>query len=345
MFKGCYTASVTPMRDDGSVDYDGLDQLMEFQISNGIQGIIAVGTTGESPTLLWEEHNEVIERSRSATQGHCQLVAGTGSNSTRETLAGTAHAAHVHADGVLLVDPYYNGPSSLEIRREYVEPVATEFPDMPIIPYIIPGRTGTMMHVEDLAILAETHGNITTVKEATGDFDNMAKTRRLCGDSFSIMSGDDDKTVEMMKRDDIKAAGVISVMSNVIPCPLVNMTRMLNDGDIADAEQIAANLQPLFGCVGVTTTEASSHGSVECKARNPVPVKSLMTVLGMPSGPCRRPLGKMTPAGLKVIVQAALAVHANDPSLLSPIGECFGVDVEARLNDAAALQGLTYAAY
>ena len=345
MFKGCYTASVTPMRDDGSVDYDGLDQLMEFQITNGIQGIIAVGTTGESPTLLWEEHNEIIERSRSATDGRCQLVAGTGSNSTRETLAGTEHAAHVNADGVLLVDPYYNGPSSLEIRREYIEPVAREFSDMPIIPYIIPGRTGTMMHVEDLAILAEAHPNVSTVKEATGDYDNMAKTRRLCGDDFCILSGDDDKTVEMMKRDDIKAAGVISVMSNVIPGPLVNMTAMLNDGDTAGADALAANLQPLFGCVGVTTTESSSHGSVECKSRNPVPVKSLMSVLGMPSGRSRRPLGKMTAAGLDVIVQAALAVHRNDPSLLNPIGDFFGVDVEARLNDAAAQGGLTYDAY
>jgi 4-hydroxy-tetrahydrodipicolinate synthase len=345
MFKGCFTASVTPMRDDGSIDYDGLEQLMEFQISNGIQGIIAVGTTGESPTLLWEEHNEVIERTRSATQGRCLLVAGTGSNSTRETLAGTGHAAHVKADGVLLVDPYYNGPSSLEIRREYIEPVAQAFPDMPIIPYIIPGRTGTMMHVEDLAILAESHGNITTVKEATGDFDNMAKTRRVCGDHFTILSGDDDKTVEMMQRDDIKAAGVISVMSNVIPGPLVNMTRMLNEGDAAGAQQIAAKLQPLFGCVGVTTTEASSQGDVQCKSRNPTPVKSLMKVLGMPAGPCRQPLGKMTPRGLQVIVQAAQAVHQRDPSLLGPIGDAFGVDVEARLNDAASLAGVAYTDY
>ena len=345
MFKGCFTASVTPMRDDGSVDYDGLERLNEFQISNGIQGILAVGTTGESPTLLWEEHNEVIERTCNTAAGRCKAIAGTGSNSTRETLAGTEHAAHVGADGVLLVDPYYNGPSSLEIRREYVEPVAREFSDMPIIPYIIPGRTGTMMHAEDLAILASSYANVATVKEATGDFDNMAKTRRLCGGDFSILSGDDDKTVEMMKRADIKAAGVISVMSNVIPGPLVRMTQMLNEGDTDGADEIAANLQPLFGCVGVTTTETSAHGDVECKARNPVPVKSLMAVLGMPAGPCRRPLGKMTPAGLEVIVQAARSVHAADPDLLGPVGEFFGVDVEARLNDAAAAAGLTYAAY
>ena len=142
MLKGCSTAMVTPMRDDGSVDYDGLERLLEFQISSGVQGVLAVGTTGESPTLLWEEHNQVTETTCRMAKGKCMSIAGTGSNSTRETLAGTEHAAHVGADAVLLVDPYYNGPSTIEIRREYVEPVASEFPDMQIIPYIIPGPHG-----------------------------------------------------------------------------------------------------------------------------------------------------------------------------------------------------------
>ena len=113
MFKGCYTALVTPMRNDGSVDYDGLERLIEFQIESNIQGVLAVGTTGESPTLLWEEHNEVIERTVKLAKDRCLSIAGTGSNSTKETLAGSEHAAHVGADAVLLVDPYYNGPSSL----------------------------------------------------------------------------------------------------------------------------------------------------------------------------------------------------------------------------------------
>lgn len=345
MFKGCYTASVTPMRADGTVDYEGLEGLIEFQINNGIDGILAVGTTGESPTLLWEEHNEVIERTVKATKGRCQSIAGTGSNSTRETLAGTEHAAHVGADAVLLVDPYYNGPSSLEIRREYVAPVAAEFPDMPIIPYIIPGRTGAMMHVEDLALLFAEYPNVATVKEATGDYDNMAKTRKVCGDDFTILSGDDDRTVTMMKRDDIRAAGVISVMSNVVPGPLVRMTHALNDGDTATADKIAEDLAPLLGIVGVTTTETSARGPVECKSRNPVPLKTMMQLLGMPSGACRRPLGKMTPAGAAVVVAAIAQVWRNDPSLLQPVGDAFGVDIEARLNDASAVEALVYASY
>ena len=139
MFKGGYTAIVTPMNEDGSVDYDGLDSLLDFQIDNGIQGIIAVGTTGESPTLLWEEHNEVIERTCSKARDRCIAVAGTGSNSTRETLEATAHAAHAGAEAVLLVDPYYNGPSSVEIRREYVEPVASGFPSFGLFPTSFPG--------------------------------------------------------------------------------------------------------------------------------------------------------------------------------------------------------------
>ncbi len=345
MFKGCYTAMITPMREDSSVDLAGLEKLIEFQIVNSSQGVLAVGTTGESPTLLWEEHNEVIERTCKQARGRCAAIAGTGSNSTRETLAATEHAAHVEVDAVLLVDPYYNGPSSLEIRREYVEPVAREFPQLQIIPYIIPGRTGTMMRVEDLAILAKEYGNVSTVKEATGDLENMAATRRLCGADFAILSGDDDKTVDMMKSKEIKASGVISVMSNVIPGPIQRLTELLNAGDWEEADRLAANLQPFFGIVGVTTTEDSPYGPVECKARNPVAIKALMNILGMPAGPCRRPLGKMTRAGIEVVLQVARQVHENDPANLAPVAEFFEVDIEARLQDASLVEQLTYASY
>ena len=345
MFKGCYTALVTPMRNDGSVDYDGLERLIEFQIESNIQGVLAVGTTGESPTLLWEEHNEVIERTVKLAKDRCLSIAGTGSNSTKETLAGSEHAAHVGADAVLLVDPYYNGPSSLEIRREYVEPVAKEFPQVQVIPYIIPGRTGTMMHVEDLAMLAAHYPNVSSVKEATGDLSNMAKTRRICGENFTILSGDDDKTVAMMKSPDIRAAGVISVMSNILPGPIQRLTELLNEGNAEEADQLAAAMAPIFGCVGVTTEEETPYGSVECKARNPLAVKSLMNILGMPSGPTRRPLGKMTRKGINVALNAARQTHSNDPTLLAPIGAFFGVDIDARLADKRLLDALVYDVY
>ncbi|NKB67196.1 MAG: 4-hydroxy-tetrahydrodipicolinate synthase [Candidatus Latescibacteria bacterium] len=345
MFKGAYTAIVTPLRQDGSIDTEGLERLIDFQIANNIQGVLAVGTTGESPTLNWEEHNEVIERTCKQTKGHCLSIAGTGSNSTRETLSGSEHAAHTGADAVLLVDPYYNGPSSVEIRREYVEPVAREFPQLQVIPYIIPGRTGCMMQVEDLAMLAAQYANVSSVKEATGDLENMAKTRRVCGPDLAIMSGDDDKTVAMMKSDAIGAAGVISVMSNVVPGPIQRLTELLHAGDETAADKLAANLQPFFGMVGVTTQEQSPYGPVECKSRNPVPVKTLMNILGMPAGPCRQPLGKMTRTGFDQVLGAARQVHTNDPEILAPIARSFGVDIDARLASDGLADALTYAAY
>ena len=345
MLQGCHTALITPLRDDGSVDSRGLEKLIEFQISSGIQGLLAVGTTGESPTLLWEEHNEVIERTCRLATDRCLAIAGTGSNSTREALAGTEHAAHVGAGAVLLVDPYYNGPSSLEIRREYVAPVAAEFPEIQVIPYIIPGRTGAKLEPEDLAIVAAAYANVATVKEATGDLANMARTRQLCGDGFSIMSGDDDLTVEMMRRDEIRAAGVISVMSNILPGPIQRLTELITRGEQGEADKLAAALQPLFGCVGIATEENSSRGPVVCKARNPVPIKALMSILGMPAGPCRRPLGKLTPSALGILIEAARRVHASDASLLAPVAEFFGVDIDARLAAAGDVEGLAYGSY
>lgn len=345
MFSGCYTALVTPMREDGSVDYAGLEKLIEFQIANRVQGVLAVGTTGESPTLLWEEHNDVVERTCKQAKNRCLAIAGTGSNSTRETLDGTEHAAHVGADAVLLVDPYYNGPSSLEIRREYVAPVAAEFPELQVIPYVIPARTGTMMQPEDLAILASEYPNVSAVKEATGNFENMAKIRRLCGDSFAILSGDDDKTVAMMKSEQIRANGVISVIANAVPGPIQQLTELLAAGDYQAADELAGRLQPLLGIVGVATTEQSRFGPVLCKARNPLPIKTLMNILGMPAGPCRRPLGKMTRAGIQVVLEAARKVYRNDPTLFAPGAEFFGVDVEARLYDESLVEQFAYAAY
>ena len=345
MLEGCYTAMITPLSEDGSLDREGLDRLIAFQIENNIQGILAVGTTGESPTLSWDEHNEVIERTCEQTKGRCAAIAGTGSNCTRETLAATEHAAHAGADAVLLVDPYYNGPSSMEIRREYVAPVARQFPQLQVIPYIIPGRTGTMMRPEDLAILAGEFENVSAVKEATGDLDNMARTRQLCGDDFAILSGDDDKTAAMMKSREIRASGVISVMSNVVPGPIQRLTELLTSGDRERADKLADDLQPIFGIVGVATTEDSALGPVECRARNPLPIKTLMNLLGMPSGPCRPPLGKMTQAGLEVVLGAARQVHRNDPSLLAPVADFLGVDVGARLQDTSLVEQLTYASY
>jgi 4-hydroxy-tetrahydrodipicolinate synthase len=344
MDSGCYTAIATPYKDD-AVDYDGLEKLVEFQILNGITGILAVGTTGESPVLTWDEHNKVIETVANKTKGKCICIAGTGSNNTAESLEGTKHAAGVGADAVLLVDPYYNGPSSLEIRREYVAPVATAFPDIDVVPYVIPGRTGAQLLPEDLAILHESYPNVSTVKEATADLDNMRKTRKCCGDDYTILSGDDGMTYQMMVDPMIKASGTISVASNVAPKALTDMVRLLNEGNQSEGKTLMLKLEPLFALVTVKTTENTPYGEVVCRARNPVAYKALMAILGMPAGGCRPPLGKMTQNGLNVVLETARKVYTSSPEILRPIEEFFNVDIGQRLENPENWADLYYESY
>lgn len=345
MQAGCYTALITPFAGDGSVDYAGLEKLVHFQAANQITGIVAVGTTGESPTLNWDEHHRVIDEIASQTRGVCLCIAGTGSNNTAETLAATERAVKSGIDGVLLVDPYYNGPSSLEIRREYIAPVASRFPRTAIIPYVVPGRTGAQLLPEDLAILANKYANVRSVKEATGNLDNMRRTRTCCGPDFVILSGDDGITFQMMTDPDIKAAGVISVISNIAPKAVGDMVNLLIRGNTADAEKIALAMAPLFDLVTVKSGEKTPFGEVTCRARNPLPIKTMMRILGMPSGPCRQPLGKMTPNGVRIILDAVRRVHAADPQILAPAAEFFGIDIEERINMPASWEHLVYPNY
>lgn len=341
MKKGCYTALITPFRND-LVDYEGLEKLCRFQIENDITGILAVGTTGESPTLAWDEHNSLIEIISKQTKGKCFCIAGTGSNNTNEALSATRHAVEAGVDAVLLVDPYYNGPSSLEIRKEYVTPVARTFPDITVIPYIIPGRTGAQMLPEDIALLHRECPNVSAVKEATGNLDNMKRTREVCGPDFNIFSGDDALVVEMMTDPAIAASGVISVASNIVPGPASKLIRLVAEGKMDEAETLHKALTPLFKLTSVVTMEETPFGEVKCLARNPLAVKTAMQLLGMPSGSCRKPLGKMTRKGLDVVVGYLTEVMDNNPELLAPVESFFGVDIKARLTDKALLESLVY---
>jgi 4-hydroxy-tetrahydrodipicolinate synthase len=343
LFSGCYTALITPFRANREVDYEGLQRLVEYQLNNGVSGILACGTTGESATLDWNEHNKVTERIHEYTHGRGTTIAGAGSNSTQEAIEGTVHAAHTGITTVLLVDPYYNGPSSLEIRREYVEPVAKQFPEMQIVPYIIPGRTGTQLLPQDLAVLHSDYPNVRCVKEATGNFDNVRLTRKVCGADFDILSGDDDKTFEMMSSPDTAATGAISVTSNIAPQAVSDMIQHILNGRVDQAKQLAEALQPLFNSITVKTQEQTPFGPVLCRARNPLATKTLMNILGMPSGPCRQPLGKMTRGGLEVVLQAARKVNEAHPEVFRPIEQFFNVDLMDRLNNPRYLEGLYYA--
>jgi 4-hydroxy-tetrahydrodipicolinate synthase len=342
-FSGCTTALITPMNANKQVDYEGLRCLIDFQIQEGVNGLLAVGTTGESPTLNWTEHSKVIEKTREYASNRCFILAGTGSNSTQETIEGTQHAKEAGINAVLLVDPYYNGPSSMEIRREYIEPIAKQFPDIQIIPYIIPGRTGTQLFPQDLAILHQQYPNVRCVKEATGDIDNMILTRQLCGENFEILSGDDDKTYAMMLNPNISATGAISVISNIAPRAVTDLIHYMLDGNVEAATIIQQALHPLFNIVTVKTQEPTPFGPVMCRARNPLAVKMLMNILGMPSGPCRQPLGKMTHAGIEIILANVRKVYEANPQILEPIADYFNIDIEDRLYNEKYLMGLTYA--
>ncbi|MBW2567994.1 MAG: 4-hydroxy-tetrahydrodipicolinate synthase [Deltaproteobacteria bacterium] len=344
MYKGCFTALATPFIND-TVDYEGLEKLADFQIKNGITGILAVGTTGESPTLTWDEHNKIIEDVVKTTRGKCICIAGTGSNNTKETLESSRHAVNAGAEALLLVDPYYNGPSSLEIRREYVAPVAGAFPNVQIIPYIIPGRTGAQLLPEDIAILKQDFDNVNMVKEATGSIENMKHTRTCCGADFTILSGDDGLTFGMMTDPGIMASGVISVVSNVAPGPVTEMVKLLEQGNQAEAKEILSALEPLFELVTIKTKEKTTYGEVVCRARNPLGIKTLMSVLGMLSGSCRQPLGKMTKNGLEKVIETARKVQSNNPEIFKPVSDFFGVDIDERLNSLSSRKGLCYEKY
>ena len=328
--EGCWTALVTPFTEKGALDLEGLRKNVTFQLEGGAH-MLPTGTTGESPTVDWREHNQIIEEVVKLATGRSFVMAGTGSNSTQEALRGTKHAVEVGAEGVLLVDCYYNGPSSLELRTEYYEVIAKAFPKTAIIPYVIPGRTGTQLEVEDLAILHRNYENVRAVKEATGDLERMAKTRKLLGDAFDILSGDDDMTLAMMTREDIQAQGVVSVIANVVPGALAEMAAALNRGDMARGKELAQALDPLFKIVTVKTVEEYEGFQVPCKFRNPSAIKTLMRGLGMPAGPCRPPLGRMTSKGIAVVREAVRTVYENSREVLTPIADFYKVDLEERI--------------
>lgn len=345
-FNGTWTALITPFKEDGSVDYDGLEKNIEFQISEGITGILPVGTTGESPTLSTDEHNEVIALANRIANGRCEVLAGTGSNSTREALNHTKHAIEHGIDKVLLVDCYYNGPSSLELRKEYYQKILDNFKDVKIVIYVIPGRTGTAILPEDIAILSEEYDRVVAIKEATGDLERMKRERELMPE-MSIMSGDDDKTYIMMTDEKIDAAGVISVVSNIVPGALSEMVNALLEGNLEKGKDLAAKLKPLFSIVTVKAeTERVLKDGTKIKVidrfRNPLAIKTAMMAMGLPSGHPRNPLGKMTKEGISVVRNALMEVLNNSPDIFKPLSSFYNIDIEARIKDEKSWECLSY---
>lgn len=346
--EGVWTALVTPFDKNGKLDSAAFKRLVEYQIAQGITGILPTGTTGESPTLSWDEHNRVVEEAIAFAKGRVGVMAGSGSNCTDEAIDATRHAREAGASAALIVDCYYNKPSSLELRTEYYEQIAEWVGDIPLVPYVIPGRSGCALSAEDLAILHLNKPNrFPCVKEATGDLERMRLERKLAP-TLAIMSGDDDLTVAMIEDPLIKSSGVISVMSNVVPGALGKMVASLRSGDTATAKALAANLDPLFKLVGCKIVSkrklpTGQEVTVEDKIPNPVPVKTMMAGLGMSVGICRKPLGKMPKEGVERCRKALQDLNATAPEILKPIGEAFGVNVAARLADNAVWNELARA--
>ncbi len=336
---GLWTALVTPFSTDLQVDHDAFRRLIEFQIEEGVDGVLPCGTTGESPTLSWQEHDAVVEAGVRVVEGRVGVLAGTGSNNTQEAIRASKQAKDAGATAVLLVDCYYNGPSSLELRTEYYERILEAVPDVPIVPYVIPGRSGCALSAADLAIL---HLNdpkrVPAVKQATGDLERMRLDRKLAGPALSILSGDDEMTLSMMRDEEIRASGVISVLSNIVPGAIAQLVRAESADDAEETDRLSAALAPLLGLVtcNVTAVRTLPNGqSVEVtdKFRNPVPVKTMMAGLGMISSAKRAPLGRMSSTAVAQCRKALRAVHSADPGIFGPLEDAFDVRIDQRLGD------------
>ena len=267
MFTGTYTALVTPFNRDGSVDYGKLRALVEWQIAEGVDGVVPVGTTGESPTLEYDEHHRVIGEVAQAAAGRIKVIAGTGANSTAEALMLTREALAQGVDGTLQVCPYYNKPSQEGLYRHFSSVADL---GLPVVLYNIPGRSGREIAVETVARLAG-HGKIVAIKEAGGSVERVSAIIDAC--DLTVLSGDDMLTLPMMS---VGAQGVVSVASNLVPRLVGDLVRAATRGDLAAAGCLHARLYHLFRDLFIDT--------------NPVPVKCAMAMTGRIEEVYRLPL-------------------------------------------------------
>jgi 4-hydroxy-tetrahydrodipicolinate synthase len=277
MLTGTYTAIVTPFR-QGAVDEDALQRLVELQVKGGVDGIVPVGTTGESPTLDYDEHIRVVALSVKFARGRVKVMAGTGGNSTKEAIFLTQEAEKVGADASLQVAPYYNKPTQEGLFQHFRE--IARCTKLPLVLYSIPGRCGIEISIQTTRLLAAECKNIVGMKEAGGTPDRVSQLRAACGPKFSIFSGDDSLTLPFMS---VGAHGVISVASNVVPRQVSTMVKAFAAGEIAKAQKLHAQLYPLFKDLFIET--------------NPIPVKAALAMMGLIQDELRLPMIPMTAKG------------------------------------------------
>jgi 4-hydroxy-tetrahydrodipicolinate synthase len=285
MFTGAFVALVTPFQ-DGEVDFRTLDELVDFQLESGIDGIVPVGTTGECPTLSHEEHKQVVERVVKAAGGQVPVIGGAGSNSTAEAIELTAFAKKVGADATLQVDPYYNKPTQEGFYQHFKE-IAEEV-DLPIVLYDIPGRCGAGMTPDTVVRLAELE-NIVAIKDATGKLDQVSEIATRC--DLTILSGDDSLTLPIAS---VGGKGVVSVVANIVPADVKAMTDLILEGDLISALKWHKKLFTL--CRNLLSL-----------ATNPIPIKAAMAMLDMAPEEMRLPMTPMDESKKAVLKQTLKA--------------------------------------
>lgn len=281
-FKGSMVALVTPFR-GGKVDEKALRELIEFQIKNGTSAIVPCGTTGESATLSYEEHDRVIELTIECAKGRVPVIAGTGANSTEEAIMLTKHAKKAGAAASLQVSPYYNRPTQKGLYLHFK--AIAEAVDIPLILYNIASRTGVNIEPETFARLAEIK-NIVGVKEASGSLEQMSRIKNICPKDFLLISGDDALTLPVMS---IGGTGIISVVANIIPKDVADMCAAFERGDIALAQKLHYKMLSLIKAMFIET--------------NPIPVKTAMGIMGMIDPALRLPMCDMVPENKEKLVK------------------------------------------
>jgi 4-hydroxy-tetrahydrodipicolinate synthase len=268
------TAMITPFDAEGEVDYMVTEKLANHLVDRGSDGLVVCGTTGESPTLTWDEEFKLFQVIKDAVSGRAKVLAGTGSNSTQEAIEATQKAADLGVDGALLVVPYYNKPPQ-EGLYEHFKAIAVAVPDLPIMLYNIPGRTGQNMLPETVARLAEL-SNIMAIKEASGNLDQASQIRRMTPPDFEIYSGDDSLTLPLLS---VGGSGVVSVASHLVGDLMQRMVTAFFQGQMQVATDIHLKLEPLFKVLFATT--------------NPIPIKAALRLQGWAVGETRLPLCKI----------------------------------------------------
>ncbi len=333
---GCYVDMVTPFTDCDAVDLGGLRRNIDFVASQGVAGLLLVGTAGESSVLSEEEHTLILKKGiEYITESDVSVLAGTGSNSLREAGHYTKKAQEFGYEGVVVVTPYYNNPPSLYIYNYYLLPLALEFKRLKIFPYIDSMRTGTTLSPEDMTSLDERTGNLCGIVWAEKQAEiELLEVRKKARSDFEIFVAKEDILSGVMADKEIRARGIFSVLANIFPGPVQKMVQSMKYGDNAFAKKSENALSPFYDIIEVAQQrKINDKNIITDYFPVPVTIKVMMSILGMPSGHCRPPLGKMTNNALCKIKDVMQVAVRENYWLFKPIEKFYEVDVIARINN------------